>query len=265
MATKKKKDGDQPADHTLFATQKLIDFIYGDLDEESRLEMELEIESSQFTREAIEGLTEHGRENDLNASLQRLQEEVEKRVKVENPRRNINLNLFFQAAAMIMLLVSAAFYFNNSQATPEYLFKEHFTVYPNLVDISRSSDPAAKRLERAMLAYDAKDYPRSRILLEDLLDDQPDHTDAQFYCALIASQNGDTDKAIRLFIRLLESDANQYGSHVEWYYSLALIKAGDLEKAYKRLKTLSSDSYHYRIAVDKLLGQLQKQIKTGAK
>ena len=242
-------------------SQKLIDYVNGNLDESEAQRIAEVIASSEFESEALEGLKALNATTDVDAAVKSINDIIDQKIAAEKQLQNPGKKIWLRIAAVLVMVASSLFYLTHRELSGEELFDVHFTLYPNMVELSRSSEPARQRLQRAMVSYEEEALDRSLILLEDILEDQAWQSDALFYSAIIRLQSGDVGVATERLNALIAGRDKKYQRPAEWYLCLALTKSAKFEEALKQLQQLRQNSYQIRPEVEMLLKALLKKVR----
>ena len=151
-------------------------------------------------------------------------------------------------AAAIALLLGAFLWFNNSTATSDDLFANHFSPYELSFAQRSTSDKELLQLEDA---YNREAFEVAIPLFEKNL--QSEKNSPKFLLGLGISRLAlhQNEKALKSFDDILKSGDVLYKDHAIWYAALAYIKMDDYNKAKELLTQLTQDvnSDHYKEAV----------------
>ncbi len=158
-----------------------------------------------------------------------------------------NLTPWWYAAASVLLLVSAVWFFSDRQAevSTEKLYAEYMEPYPNILTPKvRGNADADKLMAEALSFYDQEAYSEAVTLLEQIHKEQPNDQVA-FYLAISHLMLQEANASISL----LESDILKNSQHfspaiVNWYLGMAFLQQNDREQAlsYFKLVEVSNDS-----------------------
>ena len=195
-----------------------------------------------------------------NKDLKNYLVQVEKEINQSSLKRpSKSLRLILAIIAAIGLIFGTLLFYNNCNSlTPNKLYAEYFSTYPNdLVSLERSSnDIQPSSLQNAMIAYQKGEFAEA----EKLFAQQTNSEDIDrigFYRAICQIQLGDTQSALNEFNRLSKLDNFEYEEGVRWYFALAYLKASDVENAKLQLQNIIDTNQKYqRTAAQNLLHKL---------
>jgi len=156
---------------------------------------------------------------------------------IEPGARKSKFKMWPIAASFVVLLgISAFWWFSDPNVNPEELFDAQFEPYRNVVQpIERGSDTKDLRI-LAFRAYEEGNYDIALEGFNNLLEKYNDSR-IHFYKANVLLQLGKTEEAIDI----LEKNMTEADSLVEkhhWYLALAYLKIGEDDKAISQLKPL---------------------------
>ena len=154
---------------------------------------------------------------------------------VETPVRRIIPFRWMAAVAAVLVLLVAGIWFskNNSSASPQQLFAEHFEVYRNPILIRGGENISENNWQAATEAYARGDYGKADSLFQQSLNDSLTvNYLAHYYrgICLLAQPLPDAVSAISEFDEVLKSDTD-YRLQAMWYKGLGLSRVGDVGAA----------------------------------
>jgi predicted Zn-dependent protease len=156
-------------------------------------------------------------------------------------------------AASITLIIMMVTYFND--ATPQELYAEYYTPYPNVVAPIERAQPETDTYKRSFQLYEEKRYSEALGEFKSLLNDQPDSPALNFYAGLSTLSLNDVPAAMD-YLKKVASSKNDFTAHAVWYSALAYLLSGQKEKAIVQLEKISHDSF-YNEKADHLLKEIQ--------
>lgn len=179
------------------------------------------------------------------------QEEEEKTRIFRSPKWYLGL------AAVILLLV-VPLYFVMRPPLHQRMFNDYFEAYPNVVT-TRGDEEASK--QQAMEAYEAGEFANSIPQFEAYLKVVPLDSEMVFFSGVAHLANNQAEEAIGLFSSV-ENKNFLFFIQVEWYLSLAYIKADRLTSARPLLESLTTYPNSYRDKAKELLASLPEPENT---
>jgi len=165
-------------------------------------------------------------------------------------------------AAAILVLVVAYFVISpNLNNAQENLFASNFEPYKMVLN-QRSLVPNPETewmrpaVNKAISAYNAKDYAEASKLFQNLSTKTPDANAFQIYAAISELSLGHSDKAIAILEKLVEIAPPLFIEQSRWYLSLAYLQKEDYAAAKSQLQQIKSGAFKYAEA-QKMLKSLQ--------
>lgn len=115
-----------------------------------------------------------------------------------------------------------------------------------------ASDSKGDGMDAAMQSFNSRDYKSASKQFNKILDKDPENTDAIYFGAVSEYINGNTNKALKGFQKLLD-DSNKHNEGAKFYKSQILLKKGKKEEAVKLLEEVSKTSGAFKQrAIEKL-------------
>jgi TolA-binding protein len=108
-----------------------------------------------------------------------------------------------------------------------------------------SNDDKDASIETAMNSFNTKKYDEAAKQFHKLLKKQPDNPDVLYFGGVSEYINGNSNKALNNFDKLLSS-GNKYTDGAKWYKSQILLQKGKKEQAKQLMKELSNTNSIYR-------------------
>jgi tetratricopeptide (TPR) repeat protein len=113
-------------------------------------------------------------------------------------------------------------------------------------------DPISEALERGWAAYQNRDYRKSKLEYEKVLEKEPDNHDALLGIAAVSLQLGDVESAREIYIKLLELDPRDPHAHAG-LANIAQTEGANLsENKLKQLIEHRPDDVHLQFALGNL-------------
>ena len=123
------------------------------------------------------------------------------------------------------------------------------------VQRAEKRDPVSEALERGWLAYQGRDYQKSKLEYEKVLDKEPNNPDALLGIAAVALQQQDIDTAREIYLQLLERDPRDPHAHAG-LANIAQTEGASLsESKLKQLIEHRPDDAHLQFALGTLYVQ----------
>jgi len=242
--------------------QQVKDYIENRLDKASRFEVENHLLDCELCAAAVEGFSE-SYDFKVDQELEQLENlfdpaQKAKEAQIKPLRSNYSFLNRIAAAAAIILLPLAAFFYWNAQSN-DRLFSQYFESYQSDYLAIRSADETANPLlTKAMEVYREKEFLSSIPLFESYLEKVPENTIAAFHTGLACLEAGQSSKAIQ-YLEIVRLNDEEYYEDASWYLALAYLQLERKEEALAVLNDLTkiSDSY-YQEEVRQLIQQLQE-------
>jgi hypothetical protein len=112
-------------------------------------------------------------------------------------------------------------------------------------------------IETAMTSFNTKKYGEAAKQFHKLLKKQPDNPDVLYFGGVSEYINGNSNKALSNFDKLLSS-GNKYTDGAKWYKSQILLQKGKKDQAKQLMKELSTTNSIYRERSVQKLDELNK-------
>ena len=141
-------------------------------------------------------------------------------------------------AAIVLLLISLAWWLWQRPTTPEKLFAENYAAY----DLYFGDRGEGDLMIEAGGLYLSANYESAIPLFEKLLEQDKTLTKARFALGICQMELGNWEKAISNFQPLIEEKDILYAENAQWYVALALIKLDKLEEAKTYLNQLKGNN-----------------------
>ena len=216
-------------------------------------------EFNEFSRRALAGLQYQPEAEALETTLNRLDRRITAAGGRLFPFRQI-----LSIAAAAALLVAGYFLLAQPPGN-EALFAQHFDYLPSAVHTEggdRGSGPSAYEDDataraKAMLAYEAGNYPLAENLMEKHLDQNERDSEIRLYLGIVLLGEG---KAKRAASELEAARANlpqaAYERPAKWYLALAMLRRNQPEEARALFLELKEGKDRYAMGSRAVLKQL---------
>jgi hypothetical protein len=158
------------------------------------------------------------------------------------------------AAAVLLIAVSAIFWFNRSEST-EDLFARNFEPYPNVFEPTQRGDEATDKRASAFAAYDKGSYDEAARLFSELLTEKKEPE----ILLLLGNSNlvlNRDEEAKNNFLTLIR-DFDGLDEQAKWFLSLCYLKSGEREKAKMIWEELGDPKVTYSEKAQRLLKEVK--------
>jgi tetratricopeptide (TPR) repeat protein len=191
-----------------------------------------------------------------HAILRHSRKELKTRLQSLEPRKQKTIDWKYiglaiaASVALIMMVV-----INFTDPSPEALYAEYYTPYPNVVAPIERAQPETDAYKRSFQLYEEGKYPEAFQAFKSLLNSQPGSAPLNFYAGLCALSLNDSQTAIA-YLNKVTATKNEFAAHATWYTALAYLHAGEHAASVEELKKIAEDSF-YAERVNRLLKALQ--------
>ena len=208
-------------------------------DERKRLDTLLE-NNQVFKREFEEHKSLH-RAFEINEAEQLKQKlKAYENSNPSKPLSNSSKRFFLPIAAMLLVIIGLSIYLNFFNTS---LYDKYFETYPNVYSpIVRST--SQRITDKAFMYYENKKYKKAQQSFELLLENNQ-NPNLQFYYALSLLNDGNAKKATTQFEPLLNTDF-EFLPEVYWYYALTEIKLENYDKARNILQSSADKGFKFK-------------------
>ena len=193
----------------------------------------LQLEDDEFSKQLVK---EHFEVEDIKqrwSTILGRDQESEATVDIPNKFsvRKLFMPLGIAASLAIMLMV----YFPNTQQVAELgpveeLLQEVYA-YPVSRDIVKGSMSQGELRTLAYQHYQERKYPEAITAFNELIELESESTEDRFFLGLSYLYNRNPELAVKEFDQLLEVGDSEREDYIVWYLALALLDAGDNERA----------------------------------
>ncbi|WGD33523.1 tetratricopeptide repeat protein [Olleya sp. YS] len=250
----------QEQDYILFEN-----YLSGDLSSEEIADFENRVSTDEDFKQAFtiyKELSEHlqheiGNEDnttDFRANLDSISHRYFTKLDIEeNPVEVKKTFSFYKlAVAASIALIMGFFVFNQFSGGADYYdFNDHGTI-----DFTeRSSEDNVGLLIKTTKAFNNKEYKEAKSYLEELLKDNPENVEYNFYYAITNIELDNFDQADSI-LGTIANGNSAYKNKATWYWALSKLKQDKKEDCIKLLKQIPEDADDYSQAL-KLLKKLK--------
>jgi tetratricopeptide (TPR) repeat protein len=163
-----------------------------------------------------------------------------------NPAPKISfLNSKLRWAIILLLIVVAILTFRSwfGLSAEERLFAEFYSPLPP-IEVQRSSENANQVFIKALKTYQDENYAAALPQFRALIDKDPMFSSYQLYAGISALALKQTDQAATLLTQVWVTGDDILRQHAEWYYTLTLLRKGNVEEAKDQANRMAEDSQH---------------------
>lgn len=175
---------------------------------------------------------------------------------VKQPQTRRMYQRFAGVAAAIVLLFVAGWWFTQQKTSPASLFVSYFEPYPNVAAPIVRSGGVKKPLEKALLAYEQKNYEAAITQLSVLSQQATPSESVKFYLAMSYLSNGNVQEAVKHFAALKDHVSASYQKQTLWYLAMAYLANKDTSQCKNVLKQLMIEDSFYQKKASELFKQL---------
>lgn len=168
--------------------------------------------------------------------------------------------LWLKAAALIIILVSAAsyfvFHFSNTPKNPDDLFAAYYEKMP--ADFTtRSQDTQQDDFNSAIKLYNENDYSQAIVGLNKVIQKDQSNNAAQLFLGICYIETKQFEGAAAQFEKVIKKHDPLFEEHAEWYLALSYIKTNKPGLAKPLLSKLVNSKAFYAKQASDLLKKLE--------
>ena len=134
-------------------------------------------------------------------------------------------------AAVLLLLVTASYFWLFRQDTHQQLFTDYYKAYYNIYDVQERDFDDSKPIHKALKRYEEQQYTTAIPLFEQELKQRPNDMGLLFYSGLSYLSVNQADIASEKLQRVASSGDKKYSEAAQWYLALSFLKAGKPSEA----------------------------------
>ena len=205
-----------------------------------------------FCQASIRSLKNHTEPEKVDSELKIVRNTVHQEIQRLKRRQYKRWGSLAAAAVVFMGILPFLFQFTTSSPNQQ-LFREHFEMYPNTLDITRNIDTGSI-FSHAMANYGAGKYEIAAAQLNDLLSVSPDSHMAHFYLGNIRLKTNQPKVAIDHLNAAANSE--DLSDRATWYLGLAYLQMGKLDKAQSIFNELANSTNEYQNNSIKIIDEL---------
>jgi len=203
----------------------------------------------------VDGIKLHGRKQLLN-EIEKWDNELDSSDVIDKPERRIgSFRLYYAAAAIIFLVVSAVIIYTNLQTGHENLVAKHYQPYEYIPSTQRGETEARNQKEQIFNLYDQGKYAEVLSMVEEI--DESNRTDLLMYLQANAYQALEQHQsAMPIYDQVIAMNTT-YAQGASWYLALCHLSEGQSEKAIILLEELQKSNSPYASKAINLLFELE--------
>ena len=198
----------------------------------------------------------HGREEIIKEMNQWDKGSLAQNAWIKTPRTWLYMTVSLAAVISLIWL----FYLPNktTPASPEALFADHFSAFPNIISPTvRDGNSLFQNKDVAFGYYDEKKYAEAYRAFTAMPDSLRDSR-IEFYRGIAALGSNQTDTALILFRQINQQPESRFYKEAAWYAALAHVKKRESQQAIEYLTWISENLPHpFEKESRELLKQLQ--------
>lgn len=196
--------------------------------------------------------------SDLLELRRKLTELEMKKRSSHSVRRNLARAARYAAAAVVLAVISSALYFTlrpGSAADDLYLANYARYEAPGAV---RSAVTAGNALmHEALASYNAREYEKAIVLLEQLTDEGQDEIEPVFIHGMANMEVKNYQKASGSFSTVISHNDNLFLEDAAWYLGLCYMMTENKEKAQSQFRAIADSGSRYARQAAKLARRLR--------
>lgn len=243
--------------------EQLVQFLDGDLNEVEKQQLIEELKKNQGLNAKLDlikdfdALTGDKQLSDFEDTLKEVEAEFLNR---KQPSSKLNLKLWMQIAATVILLISAATYFlvikERSSVSPDSLYAAYYQKLPADY-VTRSGENGNDLFINAIKLYNDNKYQEAIAEFNKVLLTDPSNNAARLFLGICFSEISNFKKASEHFNIILNQRDPIFEEHAAWYLSLCYIKTKNPDLARPLLINLVETRSFYIGKASELLGKLK--------
>lgn len=174
---------------------------------------------------------------------------------VEQPKSRFSFKKqgWYVAASIVILMAISAVLLLNKPIDNEALYAEYFSPHANTLAPVERNETTSTSLEKALLAYENKEYVEALAFFEE--SEEANSTAVDFYKACSYMAISQIEDALPLLKKVSTSE-DAYATYAHWYLALSYLKNNDVPNAKIHLETIVTRSYYPYEKAKQLLGEL---------
>jgi tetratricopeptide (TPR) repeat protein len=242
--------------------EQLVQFLDGELNEVEQKQLREELKNNPALSQKLDlikdfdALTGDKQLSDFEDTLK----EVEGEFRNRKQTSKLNLKLWMQIAATIIILISAATYFlvikEKTSVSADSLYAAYYHKLP--ADYStRSNENGNDLFINAIKLYNENKYHEAIVEFNKIIRTDPSNNAARLFLGICYSETNNFEKASGLFNDIIKQHDPIFEEHAAWYLSLCYIKTKKPELAKPLLNNLVETRSFYIGKATELLGKLK--------
>jgi hypothetical protein len=214
--------------------------------------IEQHVKFCDLCADAVAGKTTVSDTEKVRQNIRDINRKIHQRL-VPKTFRRIEKNIYYAAAAILLITLVYVFQLFFQQPAQEKLFTEYFKPYPNTIPLVRGSVSSGD-LEVAMTQYELGNYSNSLSLLKTIITNDADNVTAHFYSGICLLVTNQATEAI-LHFENVNKESN-FGELADWYAALAHLKNNNKKTAKQILNRIVKTGETYRGKSTELLKKI---------
>lgn len=241
-------------EHSCLSVEQLRAYAKGEISKDESYSIERHLIDCEICTDIVEGLMVDIDEANVQKQTENINERIWQYVN-RHTRSNWRTFIIYAAAAML-LVAGAIFFFPTTDSGNVELFAAYYTPYPSDVPIVRG-ESRERELEAAMAYYVAEDYYAALAALEQLLEAEPDDPLLRFYTGVAELNIERFQAAIANLEAVSRQTESSYAEHAEWYLGLTYLRQNDIPQARTIFEKLRQSNSLYANKSTELLEALE--------
>jgi tetratricopeptide (TPR) repeat protein len=230
-------------------TERIDNYVSGDMDESSRKEFEAELASNRDLS------LEYQLEQDISNALKD-EDLLDFKAKCIEAQNEVNLSerklvkivhltrkYWYAAAAVVLvaMIIGGTLLLNPGSYSADKLFKMYYKS-GETIGISRSGNVD---IAEALRFFSKSDYPTAIGLFDKILVNDPNNFAVRYYSGISNIELNNYNQAILMFESIIKDGNNLYTENADWYLGLSYLAAGQVNQAESVFTRIISTPGHY--------------------
>jgi tetratricopeptide (TPR) repeat protein len=243
--------------------EQLVQYHDGDLTEADRLLLAERLKNEAELQNTLDLITDVEcliGDRELASFEENVKEAEASFLQKKAAESRLTLNFWMKAAAILVVLVSAALFFlvlkNNVSLNNDELFAAYYEKLP--ADFATRSDINSKDdFINAIKLYNENKYQEAITKFHHILKNDPSNNAARLFLGISLTETSDFESAAGEFKYILDQRDPIFEEHATWYLSLCYIKTQHPGLARPLLSSLVSSRSFYMVKASDLLKKLE--------
>lgn len=245
--------------------EQLVQYHDGDLNEADKLQLAERLKNETALQNTLDLINdvEHLLGDRQLASFEENVKEAEAAFfQKKAAESRFTLSFWMKAAAVLVLIVSAALFFLVVKNNVSYSNDELFAVYYEKLPAdfaTRSDDNARDDFIHAIKLYNENKYQEAIAKFNQILEKDPANNAARLFLGICLTETSDFKSAVGEFKNILDQHDPIFEEHATWYLSLCYIKTQHPGSAKPLLNNLVTSRSFYMAKASEILEKLDKK------